>query len=182
MDIVECVALLCCALCCMAVLCDLLVGHAFREALLCAGLPCCAVRLGVRGINGKQTQERRFMWACSVAAIALCCSRAVQRCALCACSWALGVHCCVLLYYRYALVLWCALRRVALLCCTLCCMAVLCRAVLCVRVCCLPVCVAAQCELLVRRAGREALLCAALPCCAGFCSAVRWNGREVKEK
>ena len=24
-------------------LCDLLVCHAFREALLCAGLPCCAV-------------------------------------------------------------------------------------------------------------------------------------------
>ena len=33
-------------------------------------------------------------------------------CALCACSWTLGVLCCVLLYYRYALVLWCALRRV----------------------------------------------------------------------
>ena len=33
-------------------------------------------------------------------------------CALCACSWTLGMLCCVLLYYRYALVLWCALRRV----------------------------------------------------------------------
>ena len=44
------------------------------------------------------------------------------------------------------------------------------------------VCVAALCELLVRRACREALLCAALPYCAAFCSAVRWNGREMKEK
>ena len=101
-DVVECVALLCCALCCMAVLCDLLVCHAFREALLCAGLPCCAMRCGGRGIHGKHTQEKRFMWACSVAAIVLCCSCAVLRCALCACSWALGVHCCVLLCYRYA--------------------------------------------------------------------------------
>ena len=112
----------------MAVLCDLLVCHAFREALLCAGLPCCIVRWGGRGMNGKQTQERRFMWACSVAAIVLCCSRAVLHCALCACSWALGVHCCVLLYYRYALVLWCALRcvlhfsavRCAASCCAMC--------------------------------------------------------------
>ena len=56
--------------------------------------------------------------------------------ALCACSWTLGVLCCVLLYYRYALVLWCALRRVwhfsavryaAWLCC-----AVLCYVCVCV--------------------------------------------------
>ena len=58
-------------------------------------------------------------------------------CALCACSWTLGVLCCVLLYYRYALVLWYALRRVwhfsaavryaAWLCC-----AVLCYVCVCV--------------------------------------------------
>ena len=41
-------------------------------------------------------------------------------CALCACSWTLGVLCCVLLYYRYALVLWCALRRVCAVLCYVC--------------------------------------------------------------
>ena len=87
--------------------------------------------------------------------------------------------CCVLLYYRYALVLWCALRCVWHFSAV---RYAACRAVLCVRVCCLPVCVAALCELLVRRAWREALLCAALPYCAVFCFAVRWNGREMKEK
>ena len=55
------------------------------------------------------------------------CAAAMLCCALCAC-WALGVHCCVLLYYRYALVLWCALRcvlhfsavRCAASCCAMC--------------------------------------------------------------
>ena len=86
--------------------------------------------------------------------------------------WTLGVLCCVLLYYRYALVLWCALRRVwhfsavryaAWLCCAMCAFVLS------------SLCVAALCELLVRRAGREALLCAALPYCAVLCSAVHWN-------
>ena len=80
-----CVALLCCALCCMAVLCravlcvcmcclpvcvaalcELLVRRAWREALLCAALPCCAllcsaVRWNGRDMNGKQTQQKRFI-------------------------------------------------------------------------------------------------------------------------
>ena len=111
----------------------------------------------------------------------LCCSYAVLR-AVCMqldagrallCAAVLPVCSCALV---------CFAACVALLCCALCCMAMLCRAVLCVRVCCLPVCVAALCELLVRCAWREALLFAALPCCAVFCSAVRWNGREMKEK
>ena len=114
--------------------------------------------------------------ACSVTAILLCCSYAV-RCVHAAGRWACSAVCCCTTG-----MLLCSGVLCGVLCCALCCMAVLCRAVLCVRVCCLPVCVAALCELLVRCAWREALLYAALPCCAVFCSAVRWNGREMKEK
>ena len=111
---------------------------------------------------------------CNYAVLQLCCAvRCVHAAGRWACSAVLPVCSCALV---------CSAACVALLCCALCCMAVLCRAVLCVRVCCLPVCVAALCELLVRCAWREALLYAALPCCAVFCSAVRWNGREMKEK
>ena len=65
----------------------------------------------------------------------LCCAAAVLCCAMCM-QLGASVHCCVLLYYRYALVLWCALRRVwhfsavryaAWLCC-----AVLCYVCVCV--------------------------------------------------
>ena len=119
--------------------------------------------------------------ACSVTAMMSFCSYAVL-CAVCMqldagrallCAAVLPVCSCALV---------CSAAFVALLCCALCCMAVLCRAVLCVRVCCLPVCVAALCELLVRRAWREALLCAALPCCAVLCSAARWNGGDMNGK
>ena len=49
------------------------------------------------------------------------------------------------------------------------------------RVCFLPVCAAVLCELLVRRAWREALLCAALPYCAVLGSAVHWNREKLME-
>ena len=141
-------------------------GHALC-CVLCPALPFVVME------DLSIWMKSELCTACSVTAIMSCCSYAVL-CAVCmqldavllVCSCALG----------------CSAACVALLCCALCCMAVLCRAVLCVRVCCLPVCVAALCELMVRCAWREALLYAALPCCAVFCSAVRWNGREMKEK
>jgi len=125
-------------------------------------------------MNGKRTQKGRFMWACSVAAMVLCCSHAVLRCALCACSWALGVHCCVLLYYRYALVLWCALRCVLHF-----------SAVRCAASCC-AMCVLCSNEQLRCVGCRSAMLsrkvCCALVCPAVLCCAVRWSKRVIPNR
>ena len=119
--------------------------------------------------------------ACSVTAIMSCCSYAVLYSVYMQLDAGHALLCAAVLPVSSSALV-CSAACVALLCCALCFMAVLCHAGLCVRVCCLPVCVAALCDLLVRHAWREALLCAALPCCAVFCSAVRWNRREVKEK
>jgi hypothetical protein len=153
-------------------------------ALSCSALLCCALSDACSsGMRCVVCSALLFRLNCALRALSLqfCCV-AVMLCAVCMqldagrallCAAVLPVCSCALV---------CSAACVALLCCALCCMAVLCRAVLCVRVCCLPVCVAALCELLVRRAWREALLCAALPCCAVFCFAVHWNGREFIEK
>ena len=130
-------------------------------------------------MNGKQTQERRFMWACSVAAIVLCCSCAVL-CAVCMQLGAGRILLCAAVLPVCSCAPVCSAACVALLCCALCCMAVLCHAVLCAYV--VFQCAQLCCALLVRRAWREALLCAALPCCALLCSAVRWNGRDMNGK
>ena len=149
-------------------------GHALC-CVLCSALPPVVME------DLSIWMSSELCTACSVTAIMLCCSYAVL-CAVCMqldagrallCAAVLPVCSCALV---------CFAACVALFCCALCCTAVLCLAVLCVRVCCLPVCVAALCDLLVRCAWREALLYAALPCCAVFCSAVRWNGGEMKEK
>ena len=149
-------------------------GHALC-CVLCSALPFFVME------DLSIWMSSELCTACPVTAIMSCCSYAVLR-AVCMQLDAGRALLCAAVLRVCSCALVCSAACVALLCCALCCMAVLCRAVLYVRVCCLPVCVAALCELLVRRAWLEALLCAALPCCAVFCFAVRWNGREAKEK
>ena len=152
-----------------------LSGRALSLQLCCAAaVLCCAVRC----------VHAAGRWACTAVC---CCTTGMPLCSGVLC----GVCCTSLL---------CAVLHLAVLC-------VLCsnEQLLCVgffhhawlkmwmcacnchrtvvynamlRVCCLPVCAAVLCELLVRRAWREALLCAALPYCAVRCSAVHWNRKK----
>ena len=78
---------LCCVICWSA-----MPSKKLCCALVCPAVLCCAVRWNGRGMHGKQTQKRRFVWACSVAAIVLCCSLQpcfAALCAICACGRAL---------------------------------------------------------------------------------------------
>ena len=97
---------------------------------------------------------------------AAACSRALLRCALYV---HVGVHCCVLLYYRYALVLWCALRCVLHF-----------SAVRCAAPCC-AMCVLCSNEQL-RCVGCWSAMLSGKLCCALVCLAVRWSRRVIPNR
>ena len=128
-------------------------------------------------MNGKQTQKRRFMWACSVAAIVLCCSLQPCCAALCAMCMQLGAGralLCAAVLPVCSRALVCSAVCVALLCCALCCI-LLCY-VCCVRM--------NSCAVWVEvcHAFRETLLCSGLPCCAVLCPTVRWSRRVIPNR
>ena len=145
-------------------------------------------------MNGKQTQERRFMWVCCVAAIVLCC-RCAGRALLCAavlpvCSCALvcsavcvallcGALCCILLCYVCGVRMnSCAVWFFSIMFGSRCgCVHAIAIVLWCTMLC--YVCVFFQCAQLccvscwsAALSGVIAVRCSALLCCALLCSAL----------